>query len=132
MAKIVAFQGTFSKGGSNVGSCESITPPQILAGNKVPMDGIDSDFVINGPSGKREWGDASFVLIPSTTQDMIDIRADVVGETIESCVLAVTGGNTYTFSGWYLSAAQNQLNRDPSEPVKLDCVVCVFGDVIVT
>lgn len=132
MAKIVAFKGTFSKGGSDVGSCESITPPQLLAGNKVPMDGIDSDFVINGPSGKREWGDASFVLIPDDAQDLIDIRTDVVNETIESCVLAVTGGNTYTFSGWYLSAVQNELNRDPSEPVKLDVVVAVYGDVVVT
>jgi hypothetical protein len=129
MAKQVAFPGTLTKGGSTVGSAKVIKPPELTT-NKVRIDGMDSDYTLNAPSKKRDWGDVAVTIIPAATE-LTTIYTDLVAETIGACVLT-DPKNTYTFSGWYLSAAPNEISNDANEAVMLDVVIAVYGDVIVT
>lgn len=129
MAKQVAFPGTLTKGGTTVGSAKVIKPPELLT-NKVQIDGMDSDYKINTPSKKREWGDIAVTIIPAAGE-LGTIYTDLVAETIGAVVLT-DPKNTYTTSGWYLSVAPNEISNDANEAVMLDVVIAVYGDVIVT
>lgn len=129
MAKDIAFPGLLTKGGTTVGSAKVIRKPELTT-TEVRLDGMDSDYTIKTPGGKRNWSDVACTVICAGSE-LIDVYNDVVNESVEACVLT-DPHYSYTFSGWYKSAAPNESNNDATSAVELDLVIGVSGDVIVT
>lgn len=111
---------TMTKGGTSVGNIVDIDPPTIET-TSIPVT-LQSDTKKGRiPSTLLDWKEFTLTIMDEGTA-YADVIADIVAGSVELCVLT-TPANTYTFSGWFLSADANESQGEEDDVSKFEVTV---------